>query len=1398
MIVTIKLEFDRESLWQWDLKQRLILTGVEEGVEVHFSSPFVRHNEALRRPTYIEDGVMYANIPDSLLQKSGYIRAFIYTSTNTELGEAHTIDSINFKVKERKKPQNYICEEEEILLYNALMERVKNLENKEVDINEETFVVIIRQTGSGDYKSYHMNKTFEELQKAFNDGKALLCRYLNTTYVLWSYYDDQKEFVFINISENNKTSLGLVHINSEKIYINSTLLSSVYYTKEDKYYTPTQEYHLTPKKYVDEALSKINFNVLEEADIIPFGEYIVYTPVEINGEIKMPIVGETYTMLAKNMSIDSIAYGKEIVVETVAKSNGKGVLLLFKNIPYDFYSSNIVFDFYNNHCTLSTNRGTYLIKLTGKTEAKIITEKSLKDYLPTQENWYICDEIDAQGRPVISEPKEDMYYLVQLTQTVENEVEYDVWSFSSNKWVLVDRLTMTYEEDNNNNNNEYELQQATEENLGGVKASPKTDNDTVEAKIGEDGKLYVPTYPEQNEIPVDSALDKTSTNPVQNKAVAEAVEKLSNDKLNANALPDAINTALTQAKESGEFDGTNGTTPHIGANGNWFIGESDTGNPSRGEKGDTGEQGPQGIQGEKGATGADGKNGSDGQDGEDGADGITPHIGENGNWYIGEVDTGVSATGETTSITVDDKLNKESTNPIQNKTVAEAVDRLSEEIDDKEASGTAQTKVNEHNVSEESHSDIRLLISGLTSRLNTLANSDDMTLDQMAEVVAYIKNNKSLIDGITTGKVSVSDIIDNLTTSVSNKPLSAKQGVQLKALIDAIVVPTKTSQLQNDSNFVQKSELPTITQEAGESESLVMSQKATTDLIKSMIPETDETEYETVDSVSEMTDTSKQYVLSTTGTIWTYGEVTENVNVNDQIFDASKAFTGHTSGVNILSSSNKLYPLSIDISQIPQDVEAYVEIDGFYERNTTSPYMEKVGFSALENPKQGNSQILKSFYVSTKYLDLVSTTKGCRIKVGYGTDTPDTTAVKIDGYETIKTMLLEIPSAQTHDASTIKVYLQYSYSGTVTKWYDTELEPSTTGGGGGNTIELLVKINQNTTDIYEMGQRVTALETGSDTLTIPSFWQSAVDECIAKIKALQVGRNCITVPFFSDNHQRNGYAGLLIAYIMKECNIPYCFYGGDSISNGTIANETEMIAQDKAFDTIMSYIPNGRLCRAVGNHDGYWYDGTNKYYYDRPQVYELFLREESIAQNKHFGGDGTYYYVDDLASKTRFVVMNMNGGSVDSAQLSWVQNTALSFNESGWGVVFISHQPISNHYHAGISNAKDVASAISTTATSKNVPIMGWYSGHVHRDILSTKVHTGGNGSNVGTENGDLGFTQVIITSDHTGISYDDATKHTVANDDKSHAIDFATFNKSTRTVNITRLGIGSDRSYTY
>ena len=57
-------------------------------------------------------------------------------------------------------------------------------------------------------------------------------------------------------------------------------------------------------------------------------------------------------------------------------------------------------------------------------------------------------------------------------------------------------------------------------------------------------------------------------------------------------------------------DGTNGVdgiTPSIGNNGNWYLGDTDTGKPSRGEKGDEGQPGKDGQNGSPGKDGADGK-----------------------------------------------------------------------------------------------------------------------------------------------------------------------------------------------------------------------------------------------------------------------------------------------------------------------------------------------------------------------------------------------------------------------------------------------------------------------------------------------------------------------------------------------------------------------------------------------------------------------------------------------------------------------------------------------------------------------------------------------------------------------------------------------------------------------
>lgn len=56
-------------------------------------------------------------------------------------------------------------------------------------------------------------------------------------------------------------------------------------------------------------------------------------------------------------------------------------------------------------------------------------------------------------------------------------------------------------------------------------------------------------------------------------------------------------------------------------------------------------KGLDGKDGADGINGQDGKDGINGQNGSDGKDGKTPFIGENGNWWFGEIDTGIKAAG---------------------------------------------------------------------------------------------------------------------------------------------------------------------------------------------------------------------------------------------------------------------------------------------------------------------------------------------------------------------------------------------------------------------------------------------------------------------------------------------------------------------------------------------------------------------------------------------------------------------------------------------------------------------------------------------------------------------------------------------------------------------------------
>ena len=110
-------------------------------------------------------------------------------------------------------------------------------------------------------------------------------------------------------------------------------------------------------------------------------------------------------------------------------------------------------------------------------------------------------------------------------------------------------------------------------------------------------------------------------------------------------------------EQKAELTGPSGASPYIGENGNWFVGELDTGVQARGAQGaqgaqgPNGEQGPQGVQGPKGEQGPQGDTGATGAKGDTGA--CVYNLLDNSDFVHPIAQAGVNGAHGTTGYAVD-------------------------------------------------------------------------------------------------------------------------------------------------------------------------------------------------------------------------------------------------------------------------------------------------------------------------------------------------------------------------------------------------------------------------------------------------------------------------------------------------------------------------------------------------------------------------------------------------------------------------------------------------------------------------------------------------------------------------------------------------------------------------
>lgn len=109
----------------------------------------------------------------------------------------------------------------------------------------------------------------------------------------------------------------------------------------------------------------------------------------------------------------------------------------------------------------------------------------------------------------------------------------------------------------------------------------------------------------------------------------------------------------------------------------------------------------------------------------------------------------------------------------------------------------------------------------LKDALDALSNyiysgSANTSIDRLAEVFAFLTghDDDETLDAILATKVSIADLVDNLTSELANRALTAKQGKVLKDLIDALTTTVGTKANSNDvygkTSVYNKDEMDTL------------------------------------------------------------------------------------------------------------------------------------------------------------------------------------------------------------------------------------------------------------------------------------------------------------------------------------------------------------------------------------------------------------------------------------------------------------------------------------------------------------------------------------------------------------------------------------------------------------
>lgn len=300
-----------------------------------------------------------------------------------------------------------------------------------------------------------------------------------------------------------------------------------------------------------------------------------------------------------------------------------------------------------------------------------------------------------------------------------------------------------------------------------------------------------------------------------------------------------------------------------------------------------------------------------------------------------------------------------------------------------------------------------------------------------------------------------------------------------------------------------------------------------------------------------------------------------------------------------------------------------------------------------------------------------------------------------------------------------------------------------------------------------------------DTL-IPDYWQTHLNSTIFPSihqHQLEVGNQGVYFLFFTDQHNQMK-CGNLINKVFQELNGDLIVNGGDII-NGSSSKSTEI----DNIRNLMNAIPNQKQYVVRGNHDDNSNFGgsTSSDKISDSEFYGLCLKdvEKDIVSNKEL-----YYYFDNENQKVRYIILDT--GAPDDAvitdeQIGWMvaRITELS---NDWTAVIFAHQVYTTLNQIDASGTK-ITNALNALTEGATVACV--ISGHTHHDQYYVA---------------DGGYPIIITTA--LNAYQESKTQGTPLTRTwgtiSEFAFDLFFINTKDRTINVVRVGAGSDRYFTY